>query len=65
MHSGSFCTQNAAPASLLQELKGNIRVFARVRPASSSELAGDSSEQAAGNAMSAEFPSSGKQKEIF
>lgn len=43
-----------------QELKGNIRVFARVRPASSTELAGENNEQSAGSIMATEFPSSGK-----
>lgn len=48
-------------AGVLQELKGNIRVFARVRPPSNSEMTGENTEQAAGNSVLAtEFPSSGE-----
>jgi hypothetical protein len=41
----------------LQELKGNIRVFARVRPFSETDMA---SEANGGQGMATDFPSSGE-----
>ena len=42
----------------IQELKGNIRVFCRVRPPSSAEMADKAS-----TAIATEFPTTGKQLE--
>lgn len=46
----------------VQELKGNIRVFARVRPPSEAEMG---SEANSGQGMATDFPSSGKHGGIF